>query len=338
MTEASVKTEPPQSDPLPEGEGEMRAASSRKLLFSAIKWFLFIATIVFVTITLKHNLHDFDWHNFHPQVGFILYSAICIALVTVTQIVAYRLLLAAYGPTLTWPQAATLSWVPGLAKYIPGKVVALGGTVYLLRRYKIAAPIALSVTLMGDAVAVLTGLIVGAPLLLTPQAQARLPGVQIWCALLIVTSLICLYPPVFARLVNVALRKLKKPELNAVAKLSSYAMPILAGFAQWVCWGLAMWFMSRSITEIGWNVLPRFIVIAAISNTIGYLAFFSNGGIGVREWFLALGLNPIIGPANAVIVVIAIRVVQTLVEIILALVGMVMLKRISVIEKTVSLK
>ena len=156
--------------------------------------------------------------------------------------------------------------------------------------------------------------------------------------LLIVTSLICLYPPVFARLVNVALRKLKKPELNAVAKLSSYAMPILAGFAQWVCWGLAMWFMSRSITEIGWNVLPRFIVIAAISNTIGYLAFFSNGGIGVREWFLALGLNPIIGPANAAIVVIAIRVVQTLVEIILALVGMVMLKRISVIEKTVSLK
>ena len=39
---------------------------------------------------------------------------------------------------LAGPQAATLSWVPGLAKYIPGKVVAIGGTVYLLRRYKIS--------------------------------------------------------------------------------------------------------------------------------------------------------------------------------------------------------
>jgi hypothetical protein len=307
----------------------MRALSPRKLVFAAIKWILFIATIIFVTITLKRNLRQFDWHNFHPQIGLVLCSAVCIALVTVTQIIAYRLLLAAYGPAITWPQAATLSWVPGLAKYIPGKVVALGGTVYLLRRYKISAPIALSVTLMGDAVAVLTGLIVGAPMLLTPQVQARMPGVQIWCALLIVTSLICLYPPVFARLVNFALRKLKKPELNAVAKLSSYAMPILAGFAQWVCWGLAMWFMSRSMAPIGWNVLPRFIVIAAISNTIGYLAFFSNGGIGVREWFLSLGLDPIIGPGNAAIVVIAIRVIQTLVEIMLALVGMMLFKRIA---------
>ena len=53
---------------------------------------------------------------------------------TITQIIAYRLFLAAYGPKLTWAQAATLSWVPGLAKYIPGKVVAIGGTFYLLRR------------------------------------------------------------------------------------------------------------------------------------------------------------------------------------------------------------
>ena len=84
-----------------------------------------------------------------PQLGPVLVAALSIAAVTVTQIIAYRLLLAAYGPKLTWPQAATLSWVPGLAKYIPGKVVAIGGTVYLLRRYKIPAPVALSVTPSG---------------------------------------------------------------------------------------------------------------------------------------------------------------------------------------------
>jgi glycosyltransferase 2 family protein len=326
MTNAIDQTTPPHPRPLPEGEGGRR---SRKWIFSAIKWTLFSVTLFFVAHSLARQLRGFDWRNFHPSLGFVLCTAGCIALVTVTQIIAYRLLLAAYGPKLTWPQAATLSWVPGLAKYIPGKVVAIGGTVYLLRRYKISAPIALSVTLMGDAVAVLTGLIVGAPLLLTPQARERLPGAWIWCPVLIVIALICLYPPVFARLVNLALRKLKREPLNAVPKLSYYILPILAGFAQWVCWGLAMWFMSRSITAIGWNVLPRFIVIAAISNTIGYLAFFTNGGIGVREWFLALGLNPIIGPANAAIVVIAVRILQTLVELVLAGIGMIVLRQIS---------
>ncbi len=329
MTEHSEIIERLRPCPLPEGEG---GHSSRKWIFSAIKWVLFVATIVFVAIALARNLRGFDWHHFHPQPGPVLATAACVALVTITQIIAYRLLLAAYGPLLTWPQAATLSWVPGLAKYIPGKVVAIGGTVYLLRRYKVTAPIALSVALMGDAVAVLTGLIVGAPMLLTPQARQRLPGVWMWCPVLIVVSLICLYPPIFAKLVNFALRKLRREPLTAVPKLSYYILPILAGFAQWVCWGLAMWFMSRSITSIGWNVLPRFIVVAAIANTIGYLAFFTPGGFGIREFFLALGLNPIIGPADAAIVVIAIRIVQTLVEIFLALIGMLVLKRISSTE------
>src|SRR4029077_6153479 len=143
-------------------------------------WMLCAATIIFVGIALAKNLRGVDWKSFHPNLPLVLAAAAFIALVTMTQIIAYRLLLAAYGPKLTWPQAATLSWVPGLAKYIPGKVFALGGTVYLLRRYKIPAPVAVSVTLMGDAVAVLTGLIVGAPMLLTPQARAKLSGGAVW--------------------------------------------------------------------------------------------------------------------------------------------------------------
>ena len=163
MTEASVNTDPPHPDPLPQGEGEMRHLSSRKQLLTAIKFTLCIATVIFVAIALSRNLRGFDWRNFHPNLACAILAAISIVGVTLTQIAAYRLLLAAYGPKLTWPQAATLSWVPGLTKYIPGKVVAIGSTVYLLRRYSISAAVAvMSVALMGDAVAVLTGLIAGA--------------------------------------------------------------------------------------------------------------------------------------------------------------------------------
>jgi uncharacterized membrane protein YbhN (UPF0104 family) len=104
-------------------------------------------------------------------------------------------------------------------------------------------------------------------------------------------------------------------------------LPILAGFAQWVCWGGALWFVSRAITDVGLHVLPRFIVIAALANTIAYLVIFAPGGIGFREIFLFLGLDPIIGHASAALVVVAIRIVQTLVEIILAGIGMLILKR-----------
>jgi hypothetical protein len=326
MTEnsSSISSQP---NPVPLAEQQRGASSPKKLVLTAIKYAVCIAAIVFVVIALKKNLKDFDWKSFHPHIGILFAAAASIGAVTVTQIIAYRLLLAAYGPKLTWPQAATLSWVPGLAKYIPGKVVAIGGTVYLLRRYKIPAAVALSVTLMGDAVAVLTGLSVGAPMLLTPEARAHLPGGVIWCVLMIAGGLIALYPPVFTKLVNVALRKMKRAELNATPKLHYYLLPILAGFAQWICWGVALWFTARSIGPVDVHAIPRFIVIAALANTIAYLVIFAPGGIGFRELFLFLGLDPIIGHANAAIVVVAIRIIQTVVEIVLAGLGVLILKR-----------
>ncbi len=295
-------------------------------LFAAIKYTVYLVTVICVSYALWKYLRDFDWQNFHPNLFFVLAAALSIVGVTITQIIAYRLLLAAYGPKLSWRQAATLSWVPGLAKYVPGKVLAIGSTVYLLRRYQISTAIALSVALMGDAVAVLTGLIAGAPMLITPEVQHHLPGGWIWCALLIMAGLICLYPPIFAKLVNVALRKLKRPELNAIPRLHYYLLPVLAGFAQWVCWGSSLWFIVRSIGYVSINQWPTFIVIAALANTIAYLAIFSPGGIVVREAILWIGLDPLIGHANATIVVLAIRIIQTLVEIALAIVGMLLLR------------
>ncbi len=328
MTEMSKPIEPSGPDAIANGAEAGRAHSSRKRLFAAIKWTVCIVTIVCVGIALGKSLKGFDWRDFHPNLGFVLAAAVSIGLVTITQIIAYRLLLAAYGPKLTWPQAATLSWVPGLAKYIPGKVVAIGGTFYLLRRYKIPAAAALSVTLMGDALAVLTGLIVGAPMLVTPEVQAHLPGGWIWCALLIFAALVCLYPPIFTKLVNIALRKMKRPELSAIPKLQYYLLPILAGFAQWICWGSALWFTARSIAPVPADRLPTFIVIAALANTIAYLVIILPGGIGVREAVLYVGLDPIIGHANAAIVVVALRLIQTIVEILLAAIGTILLKRI----------
>ena len=104
---------------------------------------------------------------------------------------------------------------------------------------------------------------------------------------------------------------------------------MLAGFAQWICWGSALWFISRSIGYVGPGAWPTFVVIAALANTIAYLVIFAPGGIGVREAILWVGLDPIIGHANAAIVVVALRVIQTVVEILLAGAGMILLRRIA---------
>lgn len=291
-----------------------------------IKWALCALTVFCVAWALAKNLRGFEWRSLHPNYVFILAAGFSIVCVTFSQIAAYRLLLEAYASRLRWRDAATLSWVPGLAKYVPGKVLAIGSTVVLLRRFQVSAAIALSVALMGDALAVLTGLIAGAPMLVTSEARHYLRGGLIWCILLIVAGLICLFPPVFAKLVNIALRRLKRQPLTVIPSLHFYVLPVLAGFAQWLFWGIALWCAARSVANISIQQIPTFIVIAALSNTIAYLAFFTPGGLGMREIFLFLGLDPLIGHANAAIIVVGLRIVQTIVEIVLCGIGLLILQ------------
>src|SRR5262249_10710090 len=153
-------------------------------------------------------------------------------------------------------------------------VIAIGGTVYLLRRFRIAAPIALSVALMADALAVLTGIIVAAPMLRLPEMRQRLPGGWIWSLAIIVIGLICLWPPVFTKLVNMALRWLNRPTLDAIPHIRYYVAPVLVITSQWIFWGIALWFAARSIGgEVAAAQIPAMVFMIALANTIGYLAF-----------------------------------------------------------------
>jgi hypothetical protein len=290
-----------------------------------VKWIAFVIVLACVGVALAKHIRAIDWSHVHFHAGYAILSGLCIVGVTLTQIVAYRLLLAAYGPAPTWRQAATLSWVPALGKYVPGKIAAISGTVYLLRRFRISAPVALSVALMGDALAVLTGLLVGAPMLRLPEIREKIAGGWVMCVALVTAAAVCLYPPVFSAIVNVALRKLKRPPLTAVPKLHYYLLPLLAAFAQWACWGAALWFATRSLAEVSIDALPRMIVVIALANTVAYLVFFSPGGLGPREGVLLGALTPLLGNTAAV-VVIALRLIQTVVEIMLAGAGLLILR------------
>src|SRR5438552_10553405 len=178
MSQIVRMPETPQPDPLPQGEGEK--PSDRKLI-TAIKCILCLIVVGYVAFALANHIRGIDWSSVHFDLRLAGLGGIFFALVTITQIIAYRFLLSAYGQPPSWPQAATLSWVPALGKYVPGKIAALGGTVYLLRRFKISAPVALSVALMADAIAVLTGLIIAVPTLRLPEVRDKVPGGWMGC-------------------------------------------------------------------------------------------------------------------------------------------------------------
>jgi uncharacterized membrane protein YbhN (UPF0104 family) len=212
------------------------------------------------------------------------------------------------------------AWVPQLGKYVPGGVASVGGAVYLLRRYGVPGAVGLSVAVLLDALAVMAGLIVSTPLLLTGQIRAKYPMAALACVVMTVAGLVLLHPRVFVGMLNVALRLARRQPIGQVPPARRYLAPVLASFAQWVFAGFGMWFMTGAVTDVSPALIPLFIACAALAMTVSYLMPFTPGGLGIREGLYLLTLGPVIH-AQIAIVVVAIRVVQTLIEILLAGVG-----------------
>ena len=65
--------------------------------------------------------------------------------------------------------------------------------------------------------------------------------------------------------------------------------------------------------------------------TMSYLMPFAPGGIGIREGIFLFVLSPMLPPSErpkVAIVVVAMRIVQTVIEVLLALIGLALLRNI----------
>jgi glycosyltransferase 2 family protein len=327
MKEDENKSPPPSSINTPPhwiSPPEARGAKSRRVLVAIIKWALFVVVLWYVGVALGKQFAKVDWETVHFEILPLLAAFACLLLVPPVQLISYRTLLGAYAHAPSLRVMAAVAWIPPLGKYVPGKVASLIGAVYILRRFQIPAAIALSVVLAMDGLAVITGLIAGAPLLRSVLPNGWVPAVGI-----IAVGVVCLHPAVFARLLNFVLRKLKRAPLDHVPDVKHYIVPVMCAFGQWVLAGLAMWLIADSLAIASVRDIPWFMSIAGLGYTIGYLVLFAPGGLGPRELVFQQAMSPLVVPtAMAAVAVVAMRIIQTFTELTAAMVGLVILRRL----------
>ena len=296
------------------------ASSSRKLALHVIAWIACLIIVAFVVHALIDQFHKVDWSQVRFRPLPTIAAIACVFGVSMMQLTARWTLLLAYGYPLNWRIQLSASWLPQIGKYIPGGIASVGGAVLILRRHGVPGAIGLSVSVLLDALAVMAGLIVSTPLLLWEPVRTRLPFAWLACIALTVVGLLLLHPRVFVALLNWALQKIHRQPIAQAPPASKYLLPVLASFAQWLFAGLALWFMTDAVIEVPAKLLPLFFACAALAMTASYLTPFAPGGIGIREGLYLLTLGPLVGPTTAVVAV-AMRVVQTVMELLLAAIG-----------------
>jgi hypothetical protein len=293
-----------------------------------IKLALLLLVFFLVGRSLLKQWRVIDWSQVHLRPIPLALSMLALVGVSTVQMISYRTLLGAYAHAPKWRQMLAVAWVPPLGKYVPGKVAALLAAMSMLRRFAIPAAVAVSVVLVLDGLAVVAGLITGSPLLLWQPIRDVAPWAWIICVPVTIAGIVCLYPGIFARLINFLLRKLKKQPLPRMPALREYLVPVLCAFAQWVFAGLSLMWTAEAVTgESSLQHLPVLISLAALGQTIGYLALFAPGGIGPRDGIFFAALRVLYDPITASLIVPIRLVAQIVIDLVLAMIGLAILRR-----------
>ena len=220
---------------------------------------------------------------------------------------------------------SVVALVSPVGKYLPGKVGSLLGAIWIYRRFGVSAGTATGITLLTAAANFAAVSLLLLPFIVSgafqrydsPWLAWLFPGV--W-----VGGLVLAFPRIFANLLNRVARLAGRPAVALVPRTAPYLSGVAWSGFQLVLMGGAFWFVARSVSPVAVADWYLFTVSLMAAGMLGFFAFFAPAGIGVREGLLLLLLHGAVGDSELALAVILLRVNQVLIEVLLALLGLIL--------------
>ena len=306
-----------------------RRGTTRTALLIIAKWVMFLVVVVFVGRSLVVQCLEVQWSQLRFRPGILVAAAASALAGKAVVVVAFRSLLRPFCQPPGWREMMTVAWIPPIGKYIPGKVASVAGAVWLLARNNVPGAVAVGVVFILNGLMVVLGLILSIPLIFWGPIRREIPWAWPGAMALIVGGLIFLHPKVFSTVGNFVLRKMGRQPVASMPRVRDYPPVLLAMLGQSALLGLSLWLVTYAITDISAGWILYYISAMCLASTLGFLAVFAPGGLGVREGILlfVLGFASTGGGAVAGIPVVVIldRILKTVVEIVLAGIGFVIM-------------
>lgn len=209
----------------------------------------------------------------------------------------------AFGFNVPLKYGFKVSYITNLGRYIPGKIWPVFGMIYLLKKININKEVAFAswgiATVFGLPPAFLAGFITiyFYPEMLSNTLSGNLGiGPFVAVAVTFLVSFVLVFAPdKTMALFNWLLKTLRRPPVQFKLKKKLALQVYLGYFIGWICYGISFYTFINAIMS-----KPDIPVIAGIGSfvmayIIGYLAFFSPGGLGARELVLTTVLSPFLG-------------------------------------------
>lgn len=226
---------------------------------------------------------------------------------------AWRVILADLGSTLTLGESSRVFFVSQVGKYLPGgvwNVVAAAemGTEHAIPRRRSVAVMVVSIL-----VSIVTGMALAGVAVLAGPAEVR--ESYWWVALTTPFLVASLAPPVLNRILVLALRLTRRPPLEHPLTTRSTLLASGWSVLAWMVAGAQVWMLA---VASGLEATPATLALSiggyALAWTIGFLAVVVPAGVGVREGVLGLVLAGSLGGGGVVVTVLLSRVLLTVAD------------------------
>jgi glycosyltransferase 2 family protein len=240
-------------------------------------------------------------------------SFVLAALGTVANMVSWWVLFADFGARLPLSGAARVFFVGQLGKYIPGSVWSIVAQAELGRRYRVPRSVSVTVSILGVAIAVFGGVVLGVVLV-----PVGIPGFALrywWVALVVPVYVAVLQPRVVRAVIDVAFRII--PHHAAPARGPTYAGLGRAVGWQMVSWlllGLHAWLLLVGMDVPLLRALPVAVGAFALAYSVGLVAVAVPNGAGVREAVFTVMVGTVTGSVDALAVALVSRVMLAVLD------------------------
>ncbi|MGO2658733.1 lysylphosphatidylglycerol synthase domain-containing protein [Mycetocola reblochoni] len=260
------------------------------------------------------------------NVWLLVLAALVSAAYVWCTMLSWRRILRDLGSPISIGAATELFGVSQIGKYIPGGVWNIVAAAEIGMAHQI--PRRRSVTAM--AIAVLVSLVSGLAIGCTAFLFSPSPALQAWGWLVVaaVPLAVALVPPVLNRVVALVFRLTKRPPLESPLSTRGVLVSVIWALLGWALAGLQVWLLATGLGSAGPELAWLCIAGYALAWSAGFLFIVAPAGVGAREAVLGATLaGGVSGPVVLTVVLLS-RVLLTLVDVVLATIGLIAGRRI----------
>jgi glycosyltransferase 2 family protein len=237
---------------------------------------------------------------------------------------------------ITFPKTIAIVNTSSLMKYIPGKVWSYALQMYWLAKDGFTNTLVLYVSLLNIFIVSITSMILGISfLIISPDAMPLTITIPLLTILLALDISFIEFNSTLFNLLIIMVNKIFKRDIEYFETprnllLSLHLIHAVSAFifgmgAYIICFGIGF-DLEKSST---------FLVMSSmiISDVIGFLAIIVPGGLGVREGVMYFILKGDASKTLSLILPIATRIVSMLVDITLGTIGIILLKKFTMVKR-----